>query len=94
MGQHAEADLCSRGSGSYDACMPALTAGRVVRTVVLGAGALLVALVGPDSGAANIAPVAVLVIWCVGLVVASLVAGDVMRAANPFAPVVALPVLG
>jgi hypothetical protein len=48
------------------------------------------AVVGPDSGAANIAPVAVFVIWWVGLPVLCLVVGDVMRVINPFVAFVAL----
>jgi hypothetical protein len=48
------------------------------------------AIVGPDSGAANVAPVAVLVVWWVGLPIVCLVAGDVMRAVNPFVALVAL----
>jgi hypothetical protein len=52
--------------------------------------AIAAAVVGPDSSAANIAPVAVLVVWWVGLPIACLLAGDVMRALNPFTAVVAL----
>lgn len=48
------------------------------------------AIVGPDSAAANIVPVAVLVVWWVGLPLACVLAGDVMRAINPFQPVAAL----
>lgn len=48
------------------------------------------AIVGPDSGAANVAPVAVLVVWWVGLPIACLIAGDVMRALNPFVALVTL----
>lgn len=48
------------------------------------------AVVGPDSSAANVAPVAVLVIWWVGLPLLCLVAGDVMLALNPFVPIVAV----
>lgn len=51
---------------------------------------LVAAVVGPDSSAANVAPVAVLVIWWVGLPLLSLLAGDVMRAINPFVPIVAV----
>lgn len=58
--------------------------------LVLFALVLIAAIVGPDSGAANIAPVAVLVIWWVGLPIACLLLGDVMRAVNPFDAVVAL----
>ncbi|MGK2947818.1 MAG: hypothetical protein ACSLFP_04540 [Acidimicrobiales bacterium] len=48
------------------------------------------AIVGPDSAAANIVPVAVLVVWWVGLPLVCVLAGDVMRAINPFQPVAAL----
>lgn len=51
---------------------------------------LVAAVVGPDTSAANIAPVAVLVVWWVGLPLASLVLGDVMRLVNPFVAVVRL----
>lgn len=50
----------------------------------------LAAILGPDSGAANVAPVAVLVVWWVGLPIACLLVGDVMRAVNPFVALVAL----
>lgn len=58
--------------------------------VALFALVLIAAIVGPDSGAANIAPVAVLVMWWVGLPIVCLLLGDVMRAVNPFDAVVAL----
>ncbi len=45
--------------------------------------------VGPDSAAANISPVTVFVMWWVGLPLLCLVLGDVMRAVNPFQPLVA-----
>jgi hypothetical protein len=51
---------------------------------------VVAAIVGPDSAAANVAPVAVLVIWWVGLPIACLLAGDVMRAINPFVAMVSL----
>lgn len=51
---------------------------------------LVAAVVGPDDGAANIAPVAVLVVWWIGLPLASLLLGDVMRPLNPFVGVVRL----
>jgi hypothetical protein len=58
----------------------------------LGLGLLVLvfvaALVGPDSAAANVAPVAVLVVWWVGLPILCLVAGDVMKAINPFVGIV------
>lgn len=61
--------------------------GNVVGVVLL-ALVFAAAVVGPDTAAANIAPVAVLVVWWVGLPLAALVAGDVMRAVNPFVGVV------
>ena len=51
---------------------------------------LVAAVVGPDNGAANIAPVAVLVVWWIGLPLAALLVGDVMRPMNPFVGVVRL----
>ncbi|MGH9274047.1 MAG: hypothetical protein ACRDZU_05300 [Acidimicrobiales bacterium] len=64
-------------------------AGRLVG-LALFALVLVAAIVGPDSGAANIAPVAVLVIWWVGLPILCLLLGDVMRAINPFDAIVGL----
>ncbi|MFP5256970.1 MAG: hypothetical protein ACLGI8_14095 [Acidimicrobiia bacterium] len=68
---------------------PPVGVGNVVGIGLL-ALVILAAVVGPDTGAANIAPVAVLVVWWVGLPLAALVAGDVMRAMNPFVGVVRL----
>jgi hypothetical protein len=51
-------------------------------------GVMAAALSGPDTAAANIAPVAVFVMWWVCLPLVSLLVGDVMRAINPFVPVV------
>lgn len=48
------------------------------------------AVAGPDSAAANIAPVAVLVVWWVGLPLLCLLVGDVVRALNPFVGIVGL----
>lgn len=62
--------------------------GPIVGLVVLVA-VLYAALAGPDSAAANIAPVAVLVVWWVGLPLVCLLLGDVMRHVNPFVAVVA-----
>jgi hypothetical protein len=59
--------------------------GTALFALVLGA-----AVVGPDTSAANIAPVAVLVVWWVGLPLVTLLVGDVMRVANPFVAVVRL----
>lgn len=56
--------------------------------VVLLVLVFVAALVGPDSAAANVAPVAVLVVWWVGLPILCLVAGDVMKAINPFVGIV------
>lgn len=64
-------------------------AGHAVGLVLLGL-VLFASVEGPDSAAANIAPVAVFVVWWVGLPLLSLVVGDVMRAINPFVPIVAL----
>jgi hypothetical protein len=66
---------------------PRVGPGNVVGLVLLGA-VLGAAIIGPDSGAANIAPVSVLVIWWVGLPLACLLLGDVMRWLSPF-PVLA-----
>ncbi len=66
-----------------------VSVGRCIGLVLLIA-VLIVAVVGSDSGAANGAPRAVLVIWWVGLPMLCLLVGDVMRAINPFVPVVAL----
>jgi hypothetical protein len=71
------------------AASPLRPVGQVIGVALLGL-VLLAAIVGPDSGAANIAPVAVLVIWWVGLPLACVLLGDVMRAINPFDAVVAI----
>lgn len=63
--------------------------GHVVGLLVFAA-TLGVAVAGPDSSAANIAPVAVLVVWWVSLPIACLFLGDVMRAINPFVAAVTL----
>src|SRR5688572_20298654 len=62
---------------------PRIGVGNVVGLVLLVA-VLGAALAGPDSAAANIAPVSVLVVWWVGLPLACLLLGDVMRWLNPF----------
>jgi hypothetical protein len=69
--------------------VPGVRPGHIVG-VALVALVLVAAIVGPDSGAANVAPVAVLVVWWVGLPIVCLVAGDVMRTINPFVGVVAV----
>jgi hypothetical protein len=56
--------------------------------LLLLAGVLYASIVGPDTAAANISPVAVFVVWWVAMPIVCLAAGDVMRAVNPFAPVV------
>jgi hypothetical protein len=61
--------------------------GQIAGLLALG-GVFYAAIVGPDNGAANIAPVAVFVVWWMGMPLVCLAAGDVMRAVNPFAPVV------
>ena len=58
--------------------------------VALLAAVVYAAVAGPDSAAANIAPVAVLVVWWVGLPLLCLVLGDVHRAINPFVGIVRL----
>jgi hypothetical protein len=68
---------------------PSVSVGSLVALLLL-AGALFAALAGPDSPASNIAPVAVLVVWWVVLPLVCLVAGDVLRVANPFVPLVAV----
>lgn len=67
---------------------PGITVGRAVGLVTLGLVGVA-AVVGPDSVAANIAPVAVVVTWLV-LPIACLLVGDVMRAVNPFVAALAL----
>lgn len=64
-------------------------AGGLVGVVLFGL-ALAAAVIGPDSAAANIAPVAVLVVWWVLLPLLSLVVGDVMHVVNPFVAVVSV----
>lgn len=61
--------------------------GQVVGLALL-VGAFAAAIIGPDDPAANVAPVAVLIVWWVGLPILALVAGDVMGAINPFVGVV------
>lgn len=78
------------GEGQPPASAPRMHAGHAAGTVafvaVVGA-----AIVGPDSAAANVAPVAVLVGWWVGLPIACLLLGDVVAHINPFQlPVAAL----
>ena len=54
------------------------------------AAVVAVAIIGPDTSAANVAPWLVAVVWWVGLPIACLLIGDVVRHLNPFVPVVAL----
>jgi hypothetical protein len=63
--------------------------GRAVGLALLGL-TLAAAIIGPDSPAENVAPVAVHIVWWVGLPLLCLVVGDVMRAINPFQPLVAV----
>jgi hypothetical protein len=63
--------------------------GQLLGIVLLGLS-FVAAVIGPDDPAANVAPVAVLIVWWVGLPIASLVLGDVMGAINPFVGVVRL----
>ena len=58
--------------------------------ILLLALVLVAAIVGPDTNASNIAPVAVLVVWWVGLPLLCLALGDVMAAINPFVAIVDL----
>jgi hypothetical protein len=78
----------SPGLPAESAPVPGLTVGRLAGLVVLVLVAVA-AIVGPDSAAANISPVAVLVIW-LALPIVALLVGDVMRALNPFVAVLAL----
>ena len=57
--------------------------------LVAYAGTVAVAILGPDTSAANLAPWLVPVVW-VGLPVVCLLLGDIVRHLNPFVPVVAL----
>lgn len=66
---------------------PSVGPGNAVGVVLLVL-VLVAAITGPDTGAANIAPVAVLIVWWIGLPLLSLVVGDVMRALNPFVGIV------
>ncbi len=87
--RHRLRGFVGEASPPVDGPALSLHPGHVVGLALL-ALVVVAALVGPDSSAANVAPVAVLVIWWVGLPLLSLAAGDVMRAVNPFVPVVAL----
>jgi hypothetical protein len=72
---------------------PRWSAGLVIsRTAGLAALVLTVvaAVVGPATPAGNLAPVLVLSIWWVGMPLVALLAGDVMRAINPFDSIAAL----
>ncbi|HJR26003.1 MAG TPA: hypothetical protein VJ804_11045, partial [Acidimicrobiales bacterium] len=51
---------------------------------------LVAAFVGPDEAAANISTLAVFRVWFYAVPLLSLLLGDVMRAINPFQPIVAL----
>ena len=67
----------------------AVRAGHVIGLTVYAA-VVAVAIVGPDTQAGNVAPWLVLVVWWVGLPIACLLVGDVVRHVNPFVPVVAI----
>jgi len=71
------------------AAPPRVGPGNVLGMVLYGL-VLAAAVVGPDSPASNIAPVAVLVVWWVGIPMLSLLVGDAMRPINPFVGVVGL----
>lgn len=69
---------------------PGLHVGHVIGTALFAA-VVVAAIIGPDSAAANVAPVAVLVGWWVVLPIACLLLGDVVAHINPFQlPVAAL----
>lgn len=57
---------------------------------VLFVGTLAASVLGPSSGASNVAPYAVCVVFWVGVAVASAVVGDVFAAANPFDTIAAV----
>jgi hypothetical protein len=78
-----------RHEEAADRRAPAVGPGNVIGLLLL-AGVVYAALAGPDSNAANIAPTALFPIWFVGLPIVCLLAGDVMRAINPFVPLAAL----
>jgi hypothetical protein len=89
LGAEADVDVDAEGlSTGDDGRSPLRLAGHAVGLALLGA-VLYAAIVGPDANAANIAPVSVFVIWWVGLPILCLAVGDVMRAINPFVPLVA-----
>jgi len=54
------------------------------------AATVAVAIAGPDTSAANLAPWLVAVVWWVGLPIGALLLGDLVRHLNPFVPVVAV----
>jgi hypothetical protein len=58
--------------------------------LVLLALTLVAAIVGPDEAAANISTLAVFRVWFYALPFFALVLGDVLRAVNPFQPIVAV----
>jgi hypothetical protein len=62
---------------------PRAGVGNVLGAVLL-LGVLVVAIAGPDSQAANLAPRAVFAVWWVGLPILCLLVGDVMRWISPF----------
>jgi hypothetical protein len=68
---------------------PGPTVGQLIGIVLLGLS-MLAAVIGPDDPAANVAPVAVLIVWWVALPILSLLLGDVMGAINPFVGIVGL----
>lgn len=72
--------------GGREPTRPAV--GQLVGIALLGL-VLAAAIIGPDDPAANVAPVAVLVVWWVGLPLVALLVGDVMRVVNPFVGIVA-----
>jgi hypothetical protein len=67
----------------------AVRAGHVIGLAAYAA-VVAVAIIGPDSSAANLAPWLVPVVWWVALPIFCLLFGDVVRHLNPFVPLVAL----
>ena len=67
----------------------AVRAGHVIGLVAYAA-VVAVAIIGPDSSAANLAPWLVPVVWWVALPILCLLFGDVVRHLNPFVALVAL----
>ena len=93
-GGRAAGHVAPARAGRTDRAGTAQRASRSARATSIGlvvyAGAVAVAIIGPDTSAANVAPWLVPVVWWVGLPIVCLLLGDVVRHLNPFVPVVAL----